>query len=91
MVTIPPAPFSNEVDAFPSFQIPIDISVKKKYIMIRAQEHSNELLVLLVNGKQLLTAKIGQKGICRIRKTSKDGKRLIRTLQEGKRITAIKY
>jgi ATPase len=72
-------------------KIPIDISVKKKFITIRAQEHSNELLVLYVNGKQLLTAKIGQKGICRIRKTSKDGKRLIRTLQEGKRVSAIKY
>lgn len=72
-------------------EIPIDISVKKKFIMIRAQEHSNELLTLYVNGKQLLTAKIGQKGICRIRKTSKDGKRLIRTLQEGKRISATKY
>ncbi len=68
--------------------IPLDIAVKKKFIMIRAPGHSNEILALYSNGKQLLTAKIGTKDVCRIRKSSKDGKRLLRTLQEGQRISA---
>jgi ATPase len=72
-------------------EIPLDIAVKKKFIMIRAPGHSNELLTLYANGKQLLTAKIGTKDVCRIRKTSKDGKRLLRTLQEGQRISVTTF
>ena len=47
-------------------EIPLDIAVKKKFIMIRAPAHSNELLTLYANGKQLLTAKIGTKDVCRL-------------------------
>ncbi|MFX1465258.1 MAG: PINc/VapC family ATPase [Promethearchaeota archaeon] len=75
-------------------EIPIDISVKKKSITIStSQDYANKTLTIYVNGKPILTAKIGTKGVCRVRKTTKDGKRLIKALQEGKRISGrvVKY
>ncbi|MFX1520074.1 MAG: PINc/VapC family ATPase [Promethearchaeota archaeon] len=73
-------------------EIPLDISIKKKYIMLRTQkEYAHEILAIYVNGKQLITTKIDAKGVCRIRKTSKEGKKLLRTLQEGKRISTKIY
>ncbi|MCK5587958.1 MAG: Flp pilus assembly complex ATPase component TadA [Candidatus Lokiarchaeota archaeon] len=82
----------REAEDIAEEKIALEISVKKKFIMLRTStEHANGMLKLYVNGKQLLTAKIGAKGVCRIRKTSKDGKRLIRTLHEGKRISATEY
>jgi ATPase len=82
----------REIEAMEKGEVPLDISVKKKYIMLRTQkEYAKEILGLYIDEKQLFTAKIGAKGVCRIRKTSKDGKKLLRALQEGKRISTKIY